>query len=52
MGLSVKSMIRYVVHILHYLSHVKDIRDKILIGKMKTISNNYNAQLEHVGTRI
>ncbi len=43
MGLSVRSMIRYVVHILHYSSHEKDICEKILIGKAKTIRNNYNA---------
>jgi hypothetical protein len=30
---------------------VKDICDEILIGKTKTIRNNYNAQLEHVGNK-
>ncbi len=52
MGLSVKAMIKYAIHTLHYSSHVKDIRDEILIGKTKTSRNNYNARLEHVGTRI
>ncbi len=40
MGLSVKSMIRYVVHTLHYSSRVKDIHDEILIGKAKTLKTN------------
>jgi hypothetical protein len=51
MGLNVRSMIRYAIHTLHYSSNVKDIRDEILMGKEKTIRNNYNAQLEHVGNK-
>jgi hypothetical protein len=52
MGLSVRSMIRYAIHTLHYPSHVKDICDEIFIRKVKTIKNNYNAQWERVGKRI
>ncbi len=41
MAISVRSMIRYAIHIIYYSNHVKYFCDKILIRKVEARGHNY-----------